>query len=1221
MIHGLLSSDLAWRLGWILLHSLWQILLIGIVTGLLLALLSRRSASLHYFVSCCGMAAMYVPLLLTLAFMPPRPEVNVAADSAKSISTPAESDEAPISSSTKPSRSEAPADLPIASASTSTSVAQDASERADSQAPRDVPRAPWRLSQIVSPSLPWVVGAWLIGAGLLSLWNLGGWIVAQRLRKLATVPAAERVKERLSRLARQMHVSPPVQLLESLLVDVPMVIGWLRPAILLPASLATSLTPTELDALLAHELAHIRRHDYLVNLLQTLTETLLFYHPAVWLLSWSIRIQREHCCDDAAIAACGSKIQYARALSAIECRRAAPGLAMSVFGRRKNMTLHRIRRILGVSPTGRRTWFAGSGALSLLVVLLLGLAVFLTESDSRLAAQASQKQARTGAVPKASSPATAEAEKPAKTSWGETVNGLRTRISAKKKTFAAGHPIAMTLEITNVGDEVLHHAQHDRMINRGLMVTDERGRKVPYVAGFSQLRSRMVKIEPGQTQVLESFNLADGFYLRRPGRYKVVFPGAPGSSRLTPIAGTGYEAANARLPSSNKFSFEVTPAAAAVADGDPVGRLLPLVHDTWWLLGPADGTGKVRPGANRRVVQGWQIALHDIPTGSKRDSVLVWIWLTDEPAGEVEKAADWPPVSEYLGRISRWHVYVHVPAEALKRWPKLKEDIKRALNTETKPRRDENGNGTPKRPAARPSDGSKVTQTGKWSEAVNGLQGRLLIAKGRTVDGIWWPDVYLELRNVSDGANPLEVYWKAYNDLKCSLVDEKGKPPVPPPILRKMVMVMRAPDGLWLALPMGSTLKLRVSLPSHAAHKDSKARIRVPGGPWAIARDKHGPHFLSGTFTPEPPDKPRRGAWKGTLKFPSVQVRVPRDVAAQTASQRRTQQAEVSPATEIASDDDDRRRLHNRSKAQIVSVVKKEKEKAVPASTEKSWRIRLTSSSKAVVFNADGTRQSKTQPVVDRSNLFESQLSPDRHEIAYVDYADGDAEIFIADANGKNSKKLTDNDAGDNAPSWSSDGKRIAFASRRTGVWQIYVIGRDGKNLTKLTDEANGAMRPKFGRDGRVAYIVPQGGRKLKLFDLFVAGDKEAQAIVSGVYIGNFAWSPDGRTIAYSTVGKIVFHPLKTGKKKVVVFADIDKRLRSHTTHRLFWRPDSRAMACSITFLGDRRDALGGPAPIFGDDELFTISIDGKVTWFKPGKEYIRHGFDLDLDWLRGEEQ
>src|SRR5438045_8014050 len=119
-------------------------------------------------------------------------------------------------------------------------------------------------------------------------------------------------------LARRLRVSRPIRVLQSAAVQVPAVIGWLRPVILLPASALTGLTPLQLDALLAHELAHVRRYDYLVNLIQSVIETLLFYHPAVWWVSQQVREEREHCCDGLAVAVCGDPHFYASALLSME---------------------------------------------------------------------------------------------------------------------------------------------------------------------------------------------------------------------------------------------------------------------------------------------------------------------------------------------------------------------------------------------------------------------------------------------------------------------------------------------------------------------------------------------------------------------------------------------------------------------------------------------------------------------------------------------------------------------------------------------------------------------------------------------------------------------------------------------------------------------------------------------------------------------------------------
>ena len=136
-----------------------------------------------------------------------------------------------------------------------------------------------------------------------------------------------------------------------------MVVGWLKPALLVPGAVLSGLTPQQVEAIIAHELAHIRRHDYLVNFVQTAVETLFFYHPAVWWVSRIVRTEREHCCDDLAVVACGDAVLYARALTAIEALRQEPiGFALAVTG---SPLMARVRRLLGVKsprPVSSSGW-------------------------------------------------------------------------------------------------------------------------------------------------------------------------------------------------------------------------------------------------------------------------------------------------------------------------------------------------------------------------------------------------------------------------------------------------------------------------------------------------------------------------------------------------------------------------------------------------------------------------------------------------------------------------------------------------------------------------------------------------------------------------------------------------------------------------------------------------------------------------------------------------
>ena len=210
-------------------------------------------------------------------------------------------------------------------------------------AARPAPSAPGPCA--LEPWLPMLVAVWLAGVSLLTVRLLGGWMWVQRMKRHGSTAASRELQAMVVRLSKRLHISRSVRLLQSSAVDVPTVIGWLRPVILLPASALAGLSPTQLEAILAHELAHIRRHDYLVNLLQTLLETLLFYHPAVWWLSRRIRDERENCCDDLAVSLCGDPGGLRPRAGATSKNIAASRgpLVMAASGR---LLLQRIRRLL-----------------------------------------------------------------------------------------------------------------------------------------------------------------------------------------------------------------------------------------------------------------------------------------------------------------------------------------------------------------------------------------------------------------------------------------------------------------------------------------------------------------------------------------------------------------------------------------------------------------------------------------------------------------------------------------------------------------------------------------------------------------------------------------------------------------------------------------------------------------------------------------------------------
>lgn len=196
-----------------------------------------------------------------------------------------------------------------------------------------------------------IVGLWAVGfaffcmRALLGLWQL------QRLRRHAVCALADTWQEAFAKLTLRLGLNQKIPVWESGLVRSPMTIGWLKPVVLLPFGLVNHLSPAEVEAILAHELAHIARKDWLFNLFQAVAEIVFYYHPAVWWLSRVINRERENACDDLALSATSDPIAFARALVRVqEMASTAPALALAIQGRNRRPLLDRVRRILNQPP-------------------------------------------------------------------------------------------------------------------------------------------------------------------------------------------------------------------------------------------------------------------------------------------------------------------------------------------------------------------------------------------------------------------------------------------------------------------------------------------------------------------------------------------------------------------------------------------------------------------------------------------------------------------------------------------------------------------------------------------------------------------------------------------------------------------------------------------------------------------------------------------------------
>ncbi|WP_312437911.1 M56 family metallopeptidase, partial [Janthinobacterium sp.] len=204
--------------------------------------------------------------------------------------------------------------------------------------------------------MPTLVLAWSAGVVLMSLRLLLGLAWVARLRRQA-VAAPAVWQQRLDALALRMALRSPVPLRLHAALASPVTVGFFRPLVLLPASLLSGMPVSLLEALLAHELAHVRRRDYLVNLLHSVAEALLFFHPVVWWLSARLRSERELVADALAAQSLQDPAQLASALHQLSLQPAAPGHGGLLLSARGGPLLIRIQRLMAPAPLpGRAGW-------------------------------------------------------------------------------------------------------------------------------------------------------------------------------------------------------------------------------------------------------------------------------------------------------------------------------------------------------------------------------------------------------------------------------------------------------------------------------------------------------------------------------------------------------------------------------------------------------------------------------------------------------------------------------------------------------------------------------------------------------------------------------------------------------------------------------------------------------------------------------------------------
>jgi bla regulator protein BlaR1 len=320
------QGPLTAALGWTLLHSLWQAALVALLLAVVLRATGSKAAQARYCCACAAMilvATMFISTFLLFAWAP---------------------------------------------------IASWSALQSGHNAAIDLANGPFTKLIRLPEFFPALTRIWLLGVSMFLIRLLVGWRWTSRIRRCDTAPMSPVWQERFQGLRMRMKAQH-VLLIESGRIRVPAVVGFRHPAIIVPRGMPSAMESRQVEVLLAHELAHVRRRDYVFNFIQSAISVPFFYNPFVWWLSSQIRQERENCCDDVAISICGDALLYARALTTLEEHLSPTSqLAAAANG---GLLVKRVKRIL-IPQT------AASG-LSRNLAAVVGIALMVCLAQASLA--------------------------------------------------------------------------------------------------------------------------------------------------------------------------------------------------------------------------------------------------------------------------------------------------------------------------------------------------------------------------------------------------------------------------------------------------------------------------------------------------------------------------------------------------------------------------------------------------------------------------------------------------------------------------------------------------------------------------------------------------------------------------------------------------------------------------------------------------------------------
>jgi beta-lactamase regulating signal transducer with metallopeptidase domain len=355
MLLANIINPFTYAIAWTVVHSTWQILLIVLIAAIIQTSMHKGAAASRYnvlvgasfFIALCSIVTFYYLYQEAL-------DVFMVKDSTTLANT-----------------------FSGASATVEVATGYDAGQ------------IPWsiRIMDYVNSNILLIIGIWIIGMVLALIKLIGNLSYVLYVKNNFNFPVDEYWSSLVNKISSSLAMNKQIELLESALVRSPIVVGFFKPMILFPIGAINRLDPAEVEAILAHELAHIKRNDFIINIIVSILESIYYYHPAMWWHNSQIRREREYCCDDIAIAYTGNRFGYAKSLVAVqEMALYSPSLAMAFANNEnKNELLMRVNRLVhktSKSINMKEKSIAGSFILLLLFSLLFAFKPSLTGSQA-----------------------------------------------------------------------------------------------------------------------------------------------------------------------------------------------------------------------------------------------------------------------------------------------------------------------------------------------------------------------------------------------------------------------------------------------------------------------------------------------------------------------------------------------------------------------------------------------------------------------------------------------------------------------------------------------------------------------------------------------------------------------------------------------------------------------------------------------------------------------